>query len=284
MTGADGQAGRALQASTPPWVDLRCVTEGVLDIRDRSAVKDFVASQRPDVIVNAAAYTDVERAEEDAETAHAVNAAGAENLAIAAGKSNAKMCHISTDYVFDTKLAVPIPPEHPCDPASVYGESKRAGEIRVMEALGDDCVIIRTSWLYYQQGHNFVETMLRLMAERDEIRVIADQFGAPTWAATLAKAIWACLRVGATGLHHWRDAGIASWYDFAVAIAEIGYATGRLDRMPAVVPITTDEYPTKARRPVFSLLDTRHTERVFGLTARHWRTELSQMMGQISNA
>ena len=157
LIGADGQAGSALQASKPSWADLQCATEDIIDIRDRDAVRDLLARSGPDVVINAAAYTNVDKAETDKETAYAVNANGAENLAIAASGSHARMCHISTDYVFDLDRAIPVIPDHVCSPANVYGHSKRDGEIRVLETMGDECMIIRTSWLYYQGGKNFVE-------------------------------------------------------------------------------------------------------------------------------
>jgi dTDP-4-dehydrorhamnose reductase len=284
LTGADGQAGRALQASRPDWAEIQPVFETELDIRDAASVADVVSSRRPDWVINTAAYTNVDGAESDADVAMAVNARGAANLANACKNIGARMCQISTDYVFDSDRAIAIRPDQAPNPVNVYGKSKREGEDLVLGALGDGCFVIRTSWLYYQGGRNFVETMLRVMADKGSVRVIADQFGAPTSAATLANAIWSGIQKGAAGIHHWQDAGIASWYDFAVAIADIGFAMGRLDKLPVVTPISTEEYPTPARRPVFSVLDTRHTERDFDLEARHWRYELERMMEQLADA
>ena len=271
-------------ASRPHWADVVPVFESELDIRDTASVTNFVAEAGPAWIVNTAAYTDVDGAESDEKTAMAVNALGARNLAVACKAIGARMCHISTDYVFDSRRAVAIAPDQVPNPVNAYGETKRAGEERVLATLGEDCFIVRTSWLYYEGGKNFVGTMLRIMAEKRSVRVVSDQYGAPTWAATLAKAIWSGIEKGAAGIHHWQDAGIASWYDFANAIADIACSTGRLERMPEVIPVSTDEYPTAARRPVFSVLDTSLTEREFGLAARHWRIELKRMMEQSQDA
>jgi dTDP-4-dehydrorhamnose reductase len=177
--------------------------------------------------------------------------------------------HVSTDFVFDGKASSPYAPDAPTRPLGVYGATKRDGEI----AAGADALIVRTAWVYAAAGNNFVRTMLRLMAERDEVRVVADQIGTPTHAASLARAIWALAAAGSTGHYHWTDAGAASWYDFAVAIQEEALALGLLSRAVPIVPIRTVDYPTPAQRPAFSILDKTTTWAITG-PARHWRAEL----------
>jgi len=175
----------------------------------------------PDVIVNAAAYTAVDRAESEPELARRVNSDGPRYLALAAREVGARLVHLSTDFVFDGASSIPYPPEAPTNPLNVYGVTKRAGEQAVLEVLPGRSVVLRTSWLYAAEGSNFVRTMLRLMCANGAVRVVADQVGTPTAARSVAQAIWKITeRPSVTGIHHWSDAGVASWYDFAVAIAE----------------------------------------------------------------
>ncbi len=180
--------------------------------------------------------------------------------------------------MFDGIACTPYPPDAPCSPSGVYGKSKRQGEINVLDVI-DDPVIIRTSWLYSQYGNNFVLTMLRFMNERDALKVVADQVGTPTWASTLAAAIWAVAgNRRLKGVYHWSDAGAASWYDFTVAIQEEALALGMIDRVIPIHPITTAEYPTLTTRPAYSLLNCTASWRDFGVPPLHWRSALRQML------
>jgi dTDP-4-dehydrorhamnose reductase len=282
IAGANGQLGRTLAETAPQGVDLHPLDLPDFDITDAGNVRRHVTEAVPDLIVNAAAYTAVDRAEEQSDLAFAVNAAGAGHLARAARDIGARLIHLSTDYVFDGGANTPYAPDAECRPLGVYGESKRQGEIAVSDAL-DDALILRTAWLYSRHGANFVRTMLRLMAQKAHLPVVADQVGTPTWAGTLAAAVWAAAaRPGIKGIYHWTDAGVAGWYDFAVAIQEEAVALGKLARPIPIVPIRTADYPTAARRPAYSVLDCASARRDFQLAPIHWREALRRMLGDWS--
>lgn len=271
IVGAGGQLGRALAAAAPAGAEVMALDSAALDITDAAAVAAAVRAARPALLFNAAAYTAVDRAEGDEAMATAVNGTAVGTLAAAAGAVGARLVHVSTDFVFDGMRATPYPPDAPTAPLSAYGRSKLRGE----QLAGADALVVRTSWLHADRGASFVATMLRLFAERD-VRVVADQIGSPTYAPGLAAALWQLAAGGARGLFHYRDSGVASWYDFAVAIAEEARAAGLLDRAPAIVPIATADYPTPARRPASSVLDTAATVAALGAHPPHWRVGLRQ--------
>ena len=280
LLGAHGQLGTELSRTVPDGIDLIAHDRATLDITDPQAVTQLVTTERPQLIVNAAAYTAVDRAESEPEQAAAVNAAGAGYVAVAAAAQGARLVHLSTDFVFDGRKSSPYLPSDLANPLSVYGRTKRDGEEAVRAAC-PEAVVLRTAWLYAAQGNNFVNTMLRLMRDGKPLRVVADQVGTPTWARTLAGATWALgLGLSASGVHHWTDAGAASWYDFAVAIQDEALALGLLDAPVAIVPITTADYPTPARRPAYSVLDCTATRAASGLAPRHWRHALRAMLGE----
>jgi dTDP-4-dehydrorhamnose reductase len=281
VTGAGGQLGQELARTVPPGV-VAVLLGRDCDIGDAGAVAAMFAREQPDLIINAAAYTAVDKAESEPEAAARVNALGPAHLAAAAG--HARVLHVSTDFVFDGAQGRPYQPADAVNPLSVYGRSKLAGEGPVL-ALGTRGLVLRTAWVYSRFGGNFVKTMLRLMGERPQLRVVADQIGAPTWANGLARVLWrAAERPALHGLHHWRDAGTASWYDFALAIAEEGLAAGLLPRPVDVVPIRTSDYPTAARRPGFSLLDCSDTWQQLELTPPHWRVHLRAMLAELKES
>jgi dTDP-4-dehydrorhamnose reductase len=282
ITGASGQVGSALLASAPPDAELRALTESDLDITDVKAVRAAAEAFPPDLIINAAAYTAVDMAESDRQRAAAVNADGPRNLAEAAGIHGAcRLLHISTDYVFNGRTNRPYRPSDPTNPLSVYGCTKLRGEQAVREVLPDRSAVLRTAWVYAARGSNFVLTMLRLMRERGSVRVVADQSGSPTAAASVARALWRLAELRElNGIFHWTDEGVVSWYGFACAIAEEATALGALPALPEVIPIATADYPTAAPRPQCSALDTRDTEEQFGLTAVPWRTNLRAVLLQ----
>ena len=280
ITGAGGQLGQALQASAPAEAGVVALDRAGLDIGDGDAVAAMVAANTPDLVINAAAYTAVDRAESDADAAWRINATGPGLLAGAAAARGARFIHVSTDFVFDGAGGVPYRPDQATAPLGVYGASKRAGE-EAVQAAHPRALIVRTAWVYGATGHNFVRTMLRLMAERDEVRVVADQIGTPTYADGLARALWALDAAGASGIHHWTDSGAASWYDFAVAIQEEALALGLLGRAVPVIPIATSDYPTPARRPFYSVLDKASAVALVGAPAPHWRVHLRDMLGVI---
>jgi len=283
VTGAGGQVGRALRALAPAGAQVSSFTHQDLDIGDAHAVGRAVREHAPQVIVNAAAYTAVDRAESEPQLAQRVNATGAGILAVAAYECGARLVHISTDYVFDGNACTPYMPQAPTQPRGVYGRSKLAGEQSVLAALPARAIVLRTAWIYAAQGRNFVHTMLRLMQANGAVRVVADQLGSPTAAASVAEAIWRLLaHPEISGVHHWTDAGTASWYDFAVAIAEEGATLGLITRPVTVTPIRTADYPTPAQRPAYSVLDCSSLAGL-GIPPVHWRARLRGVLGQIRN-
>lgn len=278
ITGANGQLGYELQRSMPAYYECIAADRSILDITDAYVVKEFVAEQKPDVIINAAAYTAVDKAEEETELAIAINTFGAANLANVARANKCKLVQISTDFVFDGKACSPYPVDAKTDPDGYYGKTKRDGDNKVLDILGDEALIIRTSWLYSAHGNNFVKTMLRFMAEREELGIISDQIGTPTWANSLANAVWQAIELNITGVHHWSDAGVASWYDFAYAIMEEGVALGLLDKPITINAITTADYPTPASRPCYSVMDKTTTWKALNMQSVHWRVALRSML------
>lgn len=280
VTGAGGQLGRALVAGAPESATLAALDSLALDISDCAAVMAAVSGALPDVILNAAAYTAVDKAESERERAAAVNDLGVANLVAAAEKVGARVVHVSTDFVFDGSASLAYPPEAPTAPLGAYGATKLAGERHLRP--GDLCV--RTAWVYAAEGKNFVVTMLRLMMERQELGVVADQIGSPTNANDLADALWKLALGGRSGTFHFTNSGVASWYDFAVAIRDEGVALGLLKESAArVKPIATADYPTAAKRPAFSVLDTRKTADALGGAAPHWRHALVKVLEQIKS-
>jgi dTDP-4-dehydrorhamnose reductase len=283
VTGASGQVGRALLDSAPAHAELRALQHGALDIGDAAAVNACVAGFAPDVVINAAAYTAVDRAESEEAQAAAVNEAGPRNLARAVQSlPGARLLHVSTDYVFDGRGTEPYAPDAPTHPLGVYGHTKLAGERVVREIIGERAAVLRTAWVYAAEGRNFLLTMLRLMRERGAVRVVSDQRGSPTAAASVARALWALAeRPALHGIFHWTDWGVASWYEFACAIAEDAFAAGLLGQRPAVTPITTAEYPTPAGRPHYSVLDMTTTAAALGIEPVPWRTNLRATLQQL---
>lgn len=280
VTGAGGQLGQALSRRAPEGVEVVAATSARLDISDHEAVLALVLRERPGLILNAAAYTAVDQAESEAERARAVNDIGTANLVAAAEAVGARVVHVSTDFVFDGSASRAYPVDAPTAPLGVYGETKLAGE-RHLRA-NDLCV--RTAWVYATEGRNFLNTMLRLMAEREELGVVADQIGSPTSADDLADALWRLALDGQSGMFHFTGSGVASWYDFAVAIRDEGIGLGLLPASAArVKPIATVDYPTPAKRPAFSVLDTSKTAAALGGAAPHWRHSLIKVLEQIKH-
>lgn len=274
VTGITGQLGKALLATRPESWTCIALDRTALDLSDAEAIARMIDAEQPDLVMNAAAYTAVDRAESEPDLAHAINAAAPAAFAAALADSGKRLVQISTDFVFDGSSGRGYQPNDARNPQSVYGASKAAGE----DAVGTKAIIVRTSWVYAAGGANFVRTMLRLMRERDELRVVADQIGSPTWATGLAQTLWGLAEKDQSGIYHHRDAGVASWYDFAVAIAEEANALGLLTRIPAIIPIATADYPTPAKRPSFSVLDVSATRALLGDAHVHWRTNLKTML------
>lgn len=278
VTGAFGQLGTELRRSAPDTTELFAAGRAHLDITDRSKVLDAVAAFRPGLIVNAAAYTAVDRAERESELAYTVNRDAAAHLAEAAQVHKARLVHVSTDYVFDGSQSRPYLPSDRPNPLNVYGASKLAGEQAVIDRTDGAAVVVRAAWVYASSGSNFVATMHRLLRERREVRVVCDQIGTPTHAAGLATALWRlALQTEARGVYHWTDAGVASWYDFAAEIRRSEARRCPGEALAQVLPITSAEYPTAARRPACVVLDKQSLWALVG-PARHWVDEFEQFL------
>ena len=276
ITGSGGQLGGALQRSAPQGTEVTVIDVGDVDLTDVASLQSYLEAQAPDIILNAAAYTAVDKAEGDEATAQAINADAVAVMAKAMDARGGKLVHVSTDFVFDGTSSRAYRPADQRAPISAYGRTKAAGE----DHLRESDLMIRTAWVYEAGGANFVRTMIRLMNERDELGIVADQIGSPTWATGLARTIWGLVDRDAHGTFHHSDAGVASWYDFAVAIAEEAYEIGLIASMPQIKPITSADYPTPARRPAFSLLDCSATRKALGDASIHWRTNLRLMLEQ----
>ena len=287
LTGAGGQLGQALIASRPEGVELVPLRRSDLDLADADACRLLVRQHQPDWLLNAGAYTAVDRAEGDAGLAMAVNAGAPQAFAEALAETGGRLLQVSTDFVFNGQQGSPYRPEQAPEPLGVYGASKAAGERAVLKALGPGRArILRTSWVYGPVGANFCLTMLRLHALKaaagEPLGVVADQVGCPTASSGLAAACWRAIGTwadpGAPMILHWSDAGAASWYDFAVAIGELGVEAGLLERAARVKPLTTADYPTPAQRPSYSLLDCTASRVALGLEPLHWREALAEVL------
>ncbi len=273
ITGSNGQLGSEIRelAAGYPLYEFIYTDVAELDISDIGNIKSFFDLQNPDVVINCAAYTAVDKAETDSETAFLINAAAPGNLARVAAGSGAFMVHISSDYVFDGHHFTPYTETDPLNPVSVYARSKKAGEDAVLQEAGR-AVIMRTSWLYSSFGHNFVKTIMKYGVERDSLNIVFDQTGTPTYARDLAKTILDILPLAITNekteVYHYSDEGVASWYDFAKAIQEFAGIDCKIN------PITTQEYPLPADRPFYSVLDKSKIRNKFAVEIPYWRDSL----------
>lgn len=253
------------------------------DITDDTVINAKLAELSPDIIINASAYTAVDKAEEEQQQSYALNAKAVENIAKYCKTSGAFMVHVSTDYVFNGKKGSPYTVNDPIEPQGVYGQTKAQGEQALLSLLPDASCLIRTAWVYSAHGNNFVKTMLRLMQDKPQLTVIDDQIGSPTWAKGLAEV---CIDAGVNktaGVYHWTDEGVASWYDFALAIQQLGVQKGLLQSAIPVLPIPTSAYPTPAARPHYSVLDKTLTRETFTtVSMTHWRAQLEMMLDELA--
>jgi len=273
LIGKNGQLAWEMQRGVPESVDLSILGSADFDIGDADGVSSKIEGISPEA---------VDKAESEEAEAYRVNQIGISNLAQACKKSDARLLHVSTDFVFDGSNNTPYQPKDRPNPSSVYGASKLAGEEVLKEIVPDSSVIVRTSWVYSANGSNFVKTMLRLMASKPELGVVVDQIGTPTWAKGLANLLWVLAdKPEVTGVYHWSDAGTASWYDFAVAIQELAVEKGLLDHEIPIKPIPSSAYPTPATRPLYSVLDKSLAEQASGLKTIHWRKQLSSMLDEL---
>lgn len=279
VTGANGQLGNALrkELSADPQLEVIYTDADTLDLTDAEALEFYLKSNPVDFVVNCAAYTAVDRAEADDLKAAAINTAAVGNLGQAASRNGLKVIHISTDYVFSGENFRPYEENDEPYPQSIYGRTKLEGE-GLLSSFCKDAMIIRTAWLYSEFGNNFVKTMLRLAAERDEINVVCDQIGSPTYAGDLAAAIHTVIshENWQPGIYHYTDEGVASWYDFTKAIFEIA------GKKVKVNPIRTSAYPTPAKRPLYSVLSKGKIKRNFGIEIPYWRDSLKMCMARLA--
>ena len=279
VLGGNGQLGLVLADTVPADVSIVSLSRTDIDITNADAVLECCRETRPNVIINAAAYTAVDQAESEQELARLVNADGPRNIAVASRDVGARMIHISTDFVFDGNASTPYQTSAATNPLNTYGRTKRDGELAVLQEARDSSVVIRTSWLYSEYGNNFVKTMLRLMEERDKLGVVVDQFGTPTWTNPLAEVVWAfAASPEHSGIYHWSDHGETSWYEFAVAIQEEALQLGLLDTAIPIRAITTKEYPAAALRPRYTVLECTATQAALHVRQADWRDNLRHML------
>lgn len=285
VTGANGQLGQCFRqlAAQAPDCQFLFAGSAELDVADRRAVRLFFDQNKPSWCVNCAAYTAVDKAESEPEKARAINIGGAKNLAEACAEQGIPLIHFSTDYVYHGRQNRPLAETDAVRPQGVYARTKLAGE-RAALKINPLTMVIRTSWVYAPWGHNFLRTMLRLGAERPEIKVVFDQIGTPTYAPDLAAAVLAIMekvekkevaRASLAGVWHYSNEGVASWYDFAKAIFELNNLSCR------IIPIETKDFPTPARRPPFSVLNKAKIKAAFGLEIPHWRESLARCLREI---
>jgi len=283
LVGAAGMLGRQLAAEFTGRGFGFITSDREVDIRSPRELEDFARGARLGWIVNCAAYTAVDKAEDEPELASAVNAAGVENLARLASGLGARLVHFSTDYVFAGDRPEPYREEDMPRPLSRYGWSKRQGEVR-LAALHDRHFLLRISWLYGVYGENFVNTMLKIFREKERARVISDQFGSPTYAAVLAANIAGLIASGSEryGVYHYCDRGAISWFDFAAAIMDLALAAGAIEKRIPLEAIPTSAYPARAPRPARALLDSGKAERELGFQVRGWRSNLEEFFRERS--
>lgn len=283
ITGAHGQLARELVATAPSGAELRSVSRAECDITQLAVVEKVFRSFRPDIVINTAAYTAVDAAEENVESAFGVNARGAENVAKIAELVGARLIQVSTDYVFDGCRSSPYPPDAPTNPISVYGASKLKGEELTL-AAAPTAAIVRAGWLYSTSGKNFLVSILAALRASRPLSVVRDQVGCPTSAHEFAKTVWGIPGVGLRGVYHWSNAGSASWFDFAREIARIAHTLGLLREEPEVRPVTTEEYDRvarRAKRPAYSVLDSTKLARALEVSPSPWHEALRSDMTRV---
>lgn len=287
VTGASGQLGQTLvrlwERSPIPQYQFSALPRTQLDIGKPDLAAAVLSELQPTVIVNAAAYTQVDKAETDRDAVFQVNETGTATLARWAAHSGAKLLHISTDFVFNGAKSSPYVPDDQTEPLGAYGASKLAGEKALLAASNNNAAIIRTSWLYSRYGNNFVKTMLRLMAESDALSVVEDQIGSPTSTDSLARLIFAMIQKrDYQGIYHWTDGGSISWFEFAQQIQGQALQAGILSKAIPITPITTSEYPTPAKRPAYSVLDRSRALEEFEWLVLDWEQKLAEVIAELT--
>ncbi|MEO2267260.1 dTDP-4-dehydrorhamnose reductase [Pseudoalteromonas sp. YIC-656] len=275
VIGSSGQLAWEIKRLAPQSV---CLGRDKINLEDVASLEQQLQEYRPKAIINASAYTAVDKAESDLDAAYQLNAKAVAHLAKYCEENACHLVHVSTDYVFPGDKGSPYLPDEPLKPIGVYGQSKAEGEKYVQSLQTKGC-IIRTSWVYSEHGNNFVKSMLHLMSNRDSLGIVSDQIGSPTWAKTLAKACIEAANNEYSGVYHWTDLGVASWYDFAQAVYEFGCELDLLQGGVDINPIRTEDYPTPAKRPKYSVLEKHDTQKEFKETQmQYWRKQLKQML------
>ena len=279
VTGKNGQVGSALIENAPRNIELFPFDHQELDITSKDILKQKINQIKPDYIINTAAYTNVDKAEEEPDEAYKTNVIGPGYLSEHAKSVSAKLIHLSTDFVFDGSKTSPYSPHDAVCPLSVYGKSKAEGESLVRKNYPAKSVILRTSWVYSVTGKNFVKTILNLISQKNELRIVSDQIGCPTWSKNIALTIWQMVFKNIdAGIYHWSDNEPTSWYDFAVAIYKEANAINLVEKEIVIIPIPTSDFPTLARRPPYSVLDISQTKKLLDVESEHWRSALRKML------
>lgn len=280
IIGKSGQLASELVAEKPENIELLCLGREEVDITSIESLNKSITEFQPDIIINASAYTAVDKAESEEKAAYAINQYAVQNIAKLAKKHKARLLHVSTDFVFDGEHSKAYQVDDNTNPCSVYGASKLAGEQEISQYYPENSAVIRTSWLYSSFGNNFVKTMIRLMREKSELGVVNDQIGCPTSANSLAKFLWKLsILENINSIYHWSDYGVASWYDFAVAIQTIAYENKLLSTKIPIKPIPASSYPTPAVRPSFSLLNSNQSHLIE--PSEHWTSKLKHCIKKL---
>lgn len=281
ILGASGQLGWELQRTCPNSVSLTACGRSEINLLDSHSIHTYFKTIQPDVIINAAAYTAVDKAEQEKGLADKLNHGAVRQIAGICSRQGIHLVHISTDFIFNGMNYKPYQPQDTPNPISVYGETKLKGEQAVREILDANATIIRTAWLYSSHGSNFVKSMLSLMDTKPALSIIDEQIGTPTWANGLARAVWGTIERKVTGTYHFTDAGVASWYDFAIAIQEEALKMNLIKKEIPVNPISAHQYPTPATRPFYSILDKTSLWKALDVKPIHWRRQLRTMLKEL---
>jgi dTDP-4-dehydrorhamnose reductase len=280
--GRTGQLGRALVAAAPSGATVVALDRNGCDLTSPEQIRNCIREHAPQVVINAAAYTAVDRAESERELAFAINDVAVAVMAGSCAAAHARLVHVSTDFVFNGEAGRPYRSQDTASPLNVYGMSKLSGERRISETPGLDWRIVRTAWVYSASGSNFMLTMLRHFRESDEVAVVVDQVGTPTSARSLAECLWrAALDNGESTIFHFTDAGVASWYDFAAAIYDEARSMRLIEKDVRIVPISAEDFPSLARRPTYSVLDKFETMKRLSLSPVHWRVRLREVLREV---
>lgn len=280
VIGKNGQLARELTDTVPTDVELTCLSRTEIDLTEPSDIIRVISTIKPNIIINVSGFTDVEAAESSYENAHALNGKAVDNIAYAAFNAKVRLIHISTDFIFDGCSQRAYKVDDKPNPINVYGKSKLAGEVAIAKYHSDNFTIVRTSWLYSRFGKNFVKTMLNLMSEKEQLNIVNDQLGSPTHAKGLAYFLWCLIKLEKwQAIYHWSDLGITSWYEFAIAIQELGIKHGVLQYQIPIKPILSVNYPSLAKRPSFSALDCTASQMI--LTGKAWQDGLTDFIKQL---